>query len=42
MIGGLLDQVKVIRDGKLFTVESSDICRGDIVKIDAGDLVSIE
>lgn len=33
-------QVNVIRDGKLFTLESTDICRGDLIKIEGGDLVS--
>lgn len=29
----------MIRDGKLFTVESADICRGDLIKVEGGDLV---
>eukprot|EP00903_Cladosiphon_okamuranus_P018875 g17361.t1 len=32
-------KVNVIRDGKLFTVESADICRGDLIKIEAGELI---
>jgi sodium/potassium-transporting ATPase subunit alpha len=32
-------QVKVIRGGKLYTVDSADIVRGDIVKMEGGDLV---
>lgn len=32
-------QVNVIRDGKLFTVESADIVRGDLIKVEAGELV---
>ncbi|CAN0539806.1 unnamed protein product, partial [Scytosiphon promiscuus] len=32
--------VNVIRDGKLFTVGSTDICRGDVIKVEGGDLVS--
>lgn len=34
-----MKQVNVIRDGKLFTVESADICRGDLIKVEAGELV---
>ena len=34
--------MNVIRDGKLFTVESMDICRGDVIKVEGGDLVSRE
>lgn len=36
----LLAQVNVIRDGKLFSVESADIVRGDVIKVEGGDLVS--
>ncbi|CAM9897604.1 unnamed protein product, partial [Hapterophycus canaliculatus] len=32
-------KVNVIRDGKLFTVESADICRGDLIKVEGGDLI---
>ncbi|CAM9799376.1 unnamed protein product [Pylaiella littoralis] len=32
-------KVNVIRDGKLFTVESADICRGDLIKVEAGELI---
>ncbi|CAM9681914.1 unnamed protein product [Chrysoparadoxa australica] len=32
-------QVKVIRGGKLFTVESANIVRGDIIKVEGGDLI---
>ncbi|CAM9356690.1 unnamed protein product [Discosporangium mesarthrocarpum] len=32
-------KVNVIRDGKLFQVESADICRGDLLKIEAGELI---
>ncbi|CAN0052626.1 unnamed protein product [Ectocarpus sp. 4 AP-2014] len=32
-------KVTVIRDGKTFTVESADICRGDLIKVEGGDLI---
>ncbi len=32
-------QVKVVRDGKVSTIESQDICRGDIILLEGGDLV---
>lgn len=37
----LIIQVNVIRDGRVFSKESADICRGDIIKLEGGDLVSV-
>ncbi|CAM9196343.1 unnamed protein product [Choristocarpus tenellus] len=32
-------KVNVIREGKLFQIESAEICRGDLIKIEGGELI---
>ncbi len=32
-------QVKTVRDGKVSTIESEELCRGDIILLEGGDLV---
>ncbi|CBJ25862.1 conserved unknown protein [Ectocarpus siliculosus] len=32
-------KVTVVREGKTFTVESADICRGDLIRVEGGDLI---